>query len=184
MKIVFKSRNQKIVMTGMCAALLAVLSQISIPLPTGVPVTLQTFAVALCGYILGPGLGTLSVVVYLAMGAVGLPVFAGFSGGLGAFMGMAGGFLWGFLGMAFLCGLGARQGNRLIAIALGTAGLLICHVCGVAQFALLTGSTPLQATAAVSVPYLIKDVISVALACFAALAVLMSLKRAHLVDSL
>ena len=92
--------------------------------------------------------------------------------------------MWGFLGMAFLCGLGARQGNRLIAIALGTAGLLICHVCGVAQFALLTGSTPLQATAAVSVPYLIKDVISVALACFAALAVLMSLKHAHLVDSI
>lgn len=184
MKIAFKSRSQKIVMTGMCAALLAVLSQISIPLPTGVPVTLQTFAVALCGYILGPGLGALSVLVYLAIGAVGLPVFAGFSGGFGAFMGMAGGFLWGFLAMAFLCGLGARQGSRLIAIALGVAGLAACHVCGVAQFALLTSSTPLQAAIAVSLPYLVKDVLSVVLAYLAALAVVMSLKRAQLVDSL
>ena len=62
---------QRTVLTGVFAALLAVLSQIAIPLPTGVPITLQTFAVALCGYVLGPGMGALSVGVYLALGAAG-----------------------------------------------------------------------------------------------------------------
>ena len=88
------------------AAVMAVLSQISIPLPTGVPVTLQTFAVALCGYVLGVGMGGSALAVYLALGAVGLPVFAGFSGGVGSFLGVTGGFLWGFFLMSLLCGLG------------------------------------------------------------------------------
>ena len=52
---------QRTVLTGVFAALLAVLSQIAIPLPTGVPITLQTFAVALCGYVLGPGMGGLAL---------------------------------------------------------------------------------------------------------------------------
>ena len=90
-----KNPIRRTVMTGVMAALLAVMSQISIPLPVGVPITLQTFAVALCGYLIGPALGTLAVVVYLALAAVGVPVLAGFSGGVGAFMGMTGGFLWG-----------------------------------------------------------------------------------------
>ncbi len=184
MKIGFKSHVQKVVMTGVCAALLAVLSQISIPLPTGVPVTLQTFAVALCGYILGPALGSLAVLVYLVIGAVGLPVFAGFSGGVGAFLGMSGGFMWGFFAISLLCGWGARLNNRIVSIALGVAGLLVCHVCGVAQFAFLTSSTFWQSAVAVSVPFLLKDVISVALAYFAAVAVVASLKRAQLVDTL
>lgn len=184
MKIVFKSPVQKVVMTGVCAALLAVLSQVSIPLPTGVPVTLQTFAVALCGYILGPGLGSLSVLVYLAIGAVGLPVFAGFSGGVGAFLGMSGGFMWGFFALSALCGLGLRFPNRILSIALGAAGLLICHVCGVAQFAFLTSSAFWQSALEVSVPFLLKDLISVALAYLAAQAVVSSLRRARLVDTL
>ncbi len=184
MKIGFKSQVQKLVMTGVCAALLAVLSQITIPLPTGVPITLQTFAVALCGYILGPALGTLSVLVYLAIGAVGLPVFAGFSGGVAAFMSMSGGFMWGFLAMAFLCGLGTRFSSRIVSVLLGVAGLTACHICGVAQFAFLTSSTFWQSAVAVSVPFLVKDILSVALACFVAAAVITSLKRAQLVDTL
>ena len=182
MKIEFKSHVQKLVMTGVCTALLAVLSQISIPLPSGIPVTLQTFAVALCGYILGPVLGALAVLVYLVIGAVGLPVFAGFSGGVGAILGMAGGYLWGFLFMAFLCGLGARMGNRLLAIFLGVVGLAVCHLFGAAQFALLMSISFPQALLIASVPYLIKDVISVALAYMGGVAVVASLKRAHLVD--
>ena len=55
MKVQYKNKLQKMVMVAVFAAVMAVLSQISIPLPTGVPVTLQTFAVALCGYVLGPG---------------------------------------------------------------------------------------------------------------------------------
>ncbi len=173
-----KNKTRKMVLTGVLAALLAVLSQISIPLPSGVPITLQTFAAALCGYVLGPKLGTLSVAVYLALGAVGLPVFAGFSGGVGVFAGMTGGYLWGFLPMALLCGLGAKTGKRLAAIPMGIGGMALCHLCGTLQFALVMEVSPWTAFLTASAPYLVKDVISVALAFGTAQAVAFSLKKA------
>lgn len=176
-----QTKLQKTVMTGVFAALLAVLSQVSFPLPSGIPVTLQTFAVALCGFVLGAKLGTLSVVVYLAIGAVGVPVFAGFSGGVGAFAGLAGGYLWGFLFMAFLCGLGASRRKRVFAVVLGIAGLSICHLCGAVQFALISAISPWQAFLLASAPYLLKDVVSVAAAYLAAQAIVYSLKKARLV---
>ena len=92
-----REKITNIVMVGVFAAVLAVLSQISFPLPSGIPVTLQTFAVALCGYALGCKRGTLAVLVYIVLGAVGLPVFANFSGGFGSLVGLAGGYIYGFL---------------------------------------------------------------------------------------
>ena len=181
MKLQWKNKLQRTVMAGVFAALLVVLSQVSIPLPTGIPVTLQTFAVALCGCVLGPSVGSAAVGVYLALGAVGVPVFAGFSGGAGALVGMTGGYLWAFLPMAFLCGLGAQQKNKFLALALGLAGLAVCHGCGAAQFALVMSISPAQAFLAASVPYLVKDVLSLVLAYGAARAVVLALKRARLV---
>lgn len=175
-----KNPVQKSVLTGVMAAVLAVLSQIAIPMPTGVPVTLQTFAVALCGYILGAGLGTLSVGVYLALGAVGLPIFTEFSGGFGVFLGVTGGFLWGFLPMAFLCGLGVKRGGKVLAILLGVSGLLVCHLCGVAQFMVVMSTSFRQAFLIASAPFLVKDIISVALAFLAAAAITSSLKKARI----
>lgn len=182
MKILWRSKLQKMVVAGVMAALLAVLTQISIPLPTGIPVTLQTFVVALCGYLLGPGLGTLSVGVYLALGAMGLPVFAGFAGGLASFAGMTGGYLWSFLPMACLCGLGARRGGKAWALVLGALGLVVCHLCGAFQFAAVMSLSPWQAFLTASAPYLIKDALSLVLAYGAAEALLYTLKRARLVS--
>ena len=104
-----REKITNIVMVGVFAAVLAVLSQISFPLPSGIPVTLQTFAVALCGYALGCKRGTLAVLVYIVLGTVGLPVFANFSGGFGSLVGLAGGYIYGFLPMAALCGLGTKM---------------------------------------------------------------------------
>lgn len=181
MKLQWKSRLHRMVVAGAFAALLAVLSQISIPLPTGIPVTLQTFAVALCGFALGPGLGAAAVGVYLALGAVGVPVFAGFSGGIGSFVGMTGGYLWAFLPMAFLCGLGARQKNRALALTVGFLGLVICHLCGSFQFALVSAVSPWNAFLLASAPYLLKDAASLVAAYLAAAAILRSLEKARLV---
>lgn len=176
----WKTKNsvQKTVLTGVLAAVLAVLSQVSVPMPSGVPVTLQTFAVALCGFLLGPALGALSVGVYLALGAVGVPVLAGFGGGIGSFLGVTGGFLWGFLPMAFLCGLGMRLGKKYIAVPLGLVGLLLCHLCGAAQFAAVAATSFGQAFFIACAPYLVKDVVSVALAFLAAAGVGSALKKA------
>ena len=123
-----REKITNIVMVGVFAAVLAVLSQISFPLPSGIPVTLQTFAVALCGYALGCKRGTLAVLVYIVLGAVGLPVFANFSGGFGSLVGLAGGYIYGFLPMAALCGLGTKMPHRVLAIdsVLRVLRLAIC----------------------------------------------------------
>lgn len=77
-----KIKTADLVIIALFAAITAVLSQIAIPMPTNVPVTLQTFAVALCGFCLGSKKGTAAILVYILLGAVGIPVFTGFKGGL------------------------------------------------------------------------------------------------------
>lgn len=159
------------VQIGLFAAVLTVLSQISIPLPSGIPITLQTFAVALSAYTLGWKRGTLSVLVFLTLGAIGIPVFANFTGGIAKFAGVTGGYLWGFLLLAMFCGLGApvqfKKRNVysiLSCILLSTAGLIACHSAGILQFTLVSGSSPLQSFLTASAPYLLKDALSLAAA--------------------
>ena len=78
---------------GLFAAVIAVMAQISIPMPMGVPMTMQTFAITLAAVVLGSKLSTISSLIYIIMGAVGLPVLANFSGGFDKFVGPTGGFL-------------------------------------------------------------------------------------------
>ena len=85
---------------ALSAALITVCAWISIP--AAVPFTLQTFAVCMTAGLLGLKRGTLTIIVYLLMGAVGLPVFTGFRGGLGAIFGTTGGYLAGFILTAFM----------------------------------------------------------------------------------
>lgn len=172
-----------IVLIGMMAAVLAVLSQIAIPLPTGVPVTLQTFAVALCGFVLGWKAGLVSTGIYLLLGAVGVPVFSGFKAGVGALLGVTGGFLWGFLCMVALCGLAIERRHAVTRVALSAAGLLLCHACGVVQYAAISSVSIPAAFLSVSLPFLLKDAVSVALAVVVALAVRRGLKAARLLEN-
>lgn len=98
----------------MCAiftALVAVCSQITIPLPI-IPINLALFAVYLAGALLGPWRGALSLVVYLLLAAVGVPVMAGFRGGLGNLVGNTGGYVVGYIFAAFFTGLLAVNGAR------------------------------------------------------------------------
>ena len=89
---------------AICAALIVICSWISIP--TAVPFTLQTFAVFASLGLLGGKKGTLSVLVFLILGAIGLPVFANFGGGLGVLLGSTGGYLIGFIFMGLIYMLG------------------------------------------------------------------------------
>lgn len=158
-----KMTTKEIVSVGMFAAVLAVLSQISIPMPSGVPVTLQTFAVALAGVVLAWKLGTASMLVYILLGAVGVPVFAGFTGGAQVLVNYTGGFIWGFIVMIIFCGIGAQMKNKIIGILLGTAGLAVCHLFGTIQFMIIMKMGFAESFLLASAPYLIKDVISVVL---------------------
>lgn len=154
---------------GLFAAVIVVLSQLSIPLPGGVPVTLQTFAVALTAYVLKWKKGALSVLVFLALGAVGVPVFHNFTGGFGMLIGVTGGFLWGFLPMAILCGLGMSCWERfqdskwkgaILLDVFTLAGLAACHIPGFLQYAAITHTSVLRSFLSVSAPFLIKDLLS------------------------
>lgn len=159
-----KSSTKNLVMSGMFAAVLAVLSQISIPMPSGVPVTLQIFAVALTGFVLGWKMGAVAVCIYVLIGTLGAPVFSGFSGGLGVLLGKTGGFLFGFPFMALLCGMGLHVKGRGKQGLLAAAGLGVCHMFGSLQYSVLTGMPLPESVMLVSVPYLVKDAISVVLA--------------------
>lgn len=175
-----KLTTKHILYAGMFAALLAALSQVAIPLPSGVPVTLQTFTVALTGVVLGWKLGSAAVIVYILLGLIGVPVFSHFTAGPGILFGMSGGFIFGFVFLAALCGFSAQPGNKGLRIVLGTAGLVICHVLGVLQFSLVTGTPAAASFFYVSAPYVLKDVISVVVAYIAGRQVQIRLKQANL----
>ena len=106
------SATHRLVWTALLAALTGVGALIAIPAPfSPVPITLQTMFVLLAGLILGPRGGALAMLLYMAAGALGLPVFAGGKSGIAAFIGPTGGFLIGFLPSAMFCGL-ARSGEE------------------------------------------------------------------------
>ena len=127
-------RSVDIAYIAIGAALMAVCSWISIP--TAVPFTLQTFAVFFVLLALGGERGTLSIAVYVIMGAVGLPVFSGFKGGVGALLGNTGGYIIGFIFMGLIYMLITKvAGDKLVTeiIAL-SAGLIGCYAFGTAWF--------------------------------------------------
>ncbi|MEG1548510.1 MAG: biotin transporter BioY [Clostridia bacterium] len=150
-----------LVHAAMFTAVISVLSQIAIPMPGGVPITLQTLAIALCAYTLGWKTGLLSTITYVLLGAVGVPVFANFMGGFNVLIGVTGGFIWGFLPMTALCGLGMAIDKPVRSISMGIAGLLVCHAIGILQFSLVTQGTLINSAMVASLPYIIKDVVCV-----------------------
>ena len=95
-------QNKELTRIALFAALTALLSQIIIPLPGAVPISLGTLGVMLCGGLLPPRQAFWSMAAFLLLGGVGLPVFASFGGGLGVLFGPTGGFLWGFLPASLL----------------------------------------------------------------------------------
>lgn len=124
-----KTRNM--VLCALFAAQMAICAWISIP--TGsVSFTLQTFSLFFTLSVLGGKLGSVTVLIYLALGAVGLPVFSGFQGGIGALLGPSGGFLLGFMLTSLLYWLttsllGSRPCIKITALCIG---LLCCYLCG------------------------------------------------------
>ena len=161
-------RTQKIVTCAMLTAVTALLSLIAIPMPSMIPISLQCFAVALCGYFAGSLMGTVSVIVYILIGTVGVPVFAGMRGGFAVIFGATGGFIFGFIPLCLLCGgfgLSKKVGKcrHITAITLGITGLVLCHLCGIIQFMLVMGADLATAFLSASLPYIIKDIICVLL---------------------
>ena len=116
------------------AALIAICSWISIP--TAVPFTLQTFAVFFVLLLLGGERGTIATLIYILLGALGVPVFAGFSGGIGILFGSTGGYIIGFLftGLIYMLFSRVFKKSIVIKIAALVLGLAVCYAFGTAWF--------------------------------------------------
>ena len=149
---------KKQILSALFAAIISATSLILIPSPTGIPITLQTFIVSLSGFLLGWKYGTLAIIIYLTIGTLGLPVFSGLTGGIGVIFGITGGFLIGFIPLAATCGISKKIPHKIIFPILG---LIICHVIGIFWFVFSTESNILTAITTVSLPYIVKDIVSV-----------------------
>ena len=161
--------TRDITMIAVCTAMMVICSWISIP--ATVPFTMQTFGVFLCVGLLGGRRGTLAVSVYLLLGAVGLPVFSGFTGGIGHLFGATGGYIIGFLFSALVMWLIEHLlGRNLKTLVLSMiAGLITCYAFGTAWFMVVyakdSGSIGLMTALAWCVfPYVIPDAVKIALA--------------------
>ncbi len=157
---------------ALCAALIAVSAWIVIPFPA-IPFTMQIFAIALTLFLLGGKRGTVAILVYLALGAVGMPVYSSFGSGFGVLAGATGGFLWGFIPMGLLFWLMERVAGggheRVPPVWTVLPGLAACYASGTAQFAILaaqndTGRGIWQILLICVVPYLIPDAVKILLA--------------------
>lgn len=175
-----KMSVQDIVTTGLCTAIIVIMAQISIPMPFGVPMTMQTFAIMLTGIILGAKLGALSSFIYVLLGAMGVPVFANFSGGFQILVGPTGGFLWSFPFMAFLVGLGSQRyhKSKLSFVFWLTAGTLLNYVVGVAVFCIVTKSPVITGVTACVLPFIPTAILKAVLASVIGLAMKERLVRA------
>lgn len=159
-------KTKTLVCTALFAALTAILSQIAIPLPGLVPLNLATLSVFLCGALLGPVQGAASQIVYLALGAIGIPVFSGFRAGLSALAGPTGGYLIGYVVAAFLVGLLVRakpSHTAMLPIAM-VVGLVACYALGTAWYMLFAAKALLPALTMCVFPFLIGDALKIAVA--------------------
>lgn len=160
--------NNKIQMYALCAlfaALTAVCSQIQIPLPM-VPINLALFSVHLSALLLGSRFGALSQAVYILLAAVGVPVMAGLTGGLGSLLGKTGGYAIGYILSAFLTGLicekwGFAFWKMCIAAVVGCAG---CYILGTIWFMTVTGLDLATSLAYCVLPFLPGDAVKILLA--------------------
>lgn len=164
-----RSKTFDMVYIGLFAVLMAICSWISIP--TMVPFTLQTFGVFLAVGVLGGKRGSMAVLVYILLGIVGIPVFAGFTGGIGIILGNTGGYIIGFIFSALLMwGMEKALGKKTWVLALSMVlGLLVCYAFGTVWFMIVyaknAGAVGLATVLSWCViPFIIPDIVKIGLA--------------------
>ena len=173
------------VLCALFAALTAVLSQIMVPLPfTPIPINLALLAVWVCGGILGAKKGAISIIVYILLGAVGVPVFVGFNAGLGALAGPTGGYIIGYLPSVVVFALLVRRGEAgkpgrknagvfVLTVLRGLPAMAACYAPGTAWFMITTGMGFFESLIMCVIPFIPGDVLKV----IAAVAVCEAVKK-------
>lgn len=147
---------QELCIIGLSAALMCMIAPISIPMPLGVPMTMQTFIITVVAIILGAKRGAIATLIYILLGAFGLPIFSNFTGGWQMLAGPTGGFILSFPLMAYTVGLASDLRTRkkwglIIGITIGT---IINFICGILMFCIVTESSILVGFTACVLPFL------------------------------
>lgn len=161
---------RSMVFMAVFAALICVAAPFSVQIGA-IPITLATFAIYLAGAILGGKRGAIAVIVYILLGAAGLPVFSGFNSGFGALLGPTGGYIIGYIPLTLLTGVFADMNSKkhwtmIIGMLLGTA---VLYAFGTMWFMVLTGKDLASSLALCALPFIPGDIIKIA--CVSAIAI-------------
>lgn len=160
-----KQKNADLIFCALFTAVIAVCAQIVIPTPF-FPITMQVFAIALCGYTMGVKNSAYSVTAYLLLGILGAPIFSGFCGGFHHVTDPSGGFVVGFLPFVLICGASANSNSVLRKILFGVIGLVVMYIFGLAYFCYSTGTGVFSPATLLFVGTFIKDFASILLAIY------------------
>lgn len=177
------NKTKTMAIIGVMTAITCILGPLSIPIPVSpVPISLTNLAVYFAVYVLGMKRGTISYLVYLLIGLIGVPVFSAFSGGPGKLFGPTGGYLIGFIFMALICGFfidkwETKRYMHFIGMVLGT---IVCYIFGTAWLAYVAGMGFEAALAAGVIPYIPGDLAKIVIALLAGLVIRKQLRRAGL----
>lgn len=168
-KTIRKGKAYDMAYIAVFTVLMAICSWISIP--TAIPFTLQTFAIFLAVLLLGGRRGTIAVTIYVLLGTIGVPVFSGFSGGIGIIIGTTGGYIAGFILSALVMWLAERLFGRKLWVQIISMilGLAVCYAAGTLWFMLVYMKTtgPIGLATVLGwcvIPFLIPDALKITLA--------------------
>lgn len=175
---------QDMCMIGASTAIIAIMAQISIPMPLGVPMTMQTFAITFAAIVLGAKDSTIASLLYVLLGAIGVPVFANFTGGFDKVIGPTGGFLISFPIMALLIGLGMdlhtkNKTQSIVAMISGIVlGTIVNYIVGIVWFCVVMDSSFAVGFEACVLPFIPTAILKAILAVIVGLPVRKVVKRA------
>lgn len=176
-----KMNIKKTALISLTATIICICSWITVPF--SVPFTMQTFAVFLALELLGGAEGTAAIGVYILLGAIGVPVFSGFGGGIGHLIGPTGGYIIGFLfsGLTYITAQRLQVKNILLKILIRALAMMLCYLVGTLQFVYVMGinGNPLGFGSALLVcvlPFILPDAIKITLAAYIAKAVKKKIK--------
>ena len=162
-----KIRTKQMVLIALMTAVTCVLGPLSIPLPfSPVPISLTNFAIFLAIFVLGMKSGTISFIIYLLLGAVGVPVFSSFRGGLQVLAGPTGGYLIGFIFLALIMGFALDHFDRkLVPTIIGMIiGMVVCYTFGTVWLAKLLSLSFKEGLMMGVIPYLPGDAAKIIIA--------------------
>lgn len=176
-------KTKTMVICAVFAAILCVFSVISIPIGP-VPISLGVFGVMLAAVVLGPKKGAVSVLVFILLGCIGLPVFTGFRGGIGVLAGVTGGYIWAYIPMAVIIGLFGlnppeNKWLAMLKIFIGCLiGIVVLYTLGTIQFMLVKQADLMTALSLCVIPFIPFELVKSVVAVYVGFGISRALKKA------